>query len=240
MKFAFLLLACLIATAGFAQTTDNTEEVDPNDRTRNEMFNRQNPSAALQAGSAFYVSNPSPLVELDTEKAYFRQEWEELIIRTHDGKTATLQGRYRIVDQKFEIQREDGIYELYNTVIKEAQLGDAYFVLLPTGAGIEVYEVHYRNDRDYVLTHHSTDWIEPKKHSMFDTSESKRTLKRKVEVFLMMAHGKFPVENKRTVVAVLGIGKSDPAMQYIKDEKLNMKDPNDIAKFLQYRTEQGV
>jgi hypothetical protein len=128
MITAVRFIACLLCLLSLAniqaqetpvgeENTDMTEQVQANDRSLNDMFNRQNPIPSLQGGGAFYVSNPPPAIELDPKIAYYRTESDTLVLKMMTGKTVELTGRYRIFDQKFEIKTAEGIFEMRSNLV---------------------------------------------------------------------------------------------------------------------------
>lgn len=217
------------------EDSNTTAQAEPNDRSINDMFNRQNPTAALQAGGAFYVSNPPPSIELDPKKAYFRTEWDTLVIRMMTGNTVELTGRYRVFDQKFEVKANGGIYVMSNSAIMEVQLGNDYFKVLKTYAGEDIVQVYCKTPDYSFAGMHTAELEEPKTKNMFDTSEDIAKLKRKNTLLLIQSDGlRVPLKNKKQVLLMLGVYKGSPAMQYLKKEKLDMAVPADVVKLIQF------
>ena len=235
-----VLIICLCSFGLPAQTDDLTDQDAANDRTKNDMFNRQDPSAALQAGGAFYVSNPAIRSEIDVNKAYLRTGWEDLIVRMIDGNTATVRGRYRIVDQRFEIKQDDGIYEMRNNLVREAQLGEDYFVMLPFQNEMTIFQVHYRDSTYNILTHHYTEWKEPGEQKLYDTSERKRTLKRKETQYLLTPFEILEADKKQAVLNILMIRKGMPAYDHVRRQKWDVRKTEDLATLLEYLEENDL
>lgn len=237
--FVFILCACISLQAQEVPPVDEdsntTAQTEPNDRSINDMFNRQNPTAALQAGGAFYVSNPPPSIELDPKKAYFRTEWDTLVIRMMTGNTVELTGRYRVFDQKFEVKANGEIYVMSNSAIMEVQLGNDYFRVLKTYAGEDIVQVYCKTPDYSFAGMHTAELEEPKTKNMFDTSEDISKLKRKNTLLLIQSDGlRVPLKNKKQVLLMLGVYKGAPAMQYLKKEKLDMAVPADVVKLIQF------
>lgn len=246
MKFSsglILFLFCFCACTGLKaqevpvadEDSDMTDQVQMNDRYLNDMFNRQSPSEALQAGGAFYVSNPPPSIELDPKKAYYRTEWDTLVIRMMTGNTVELTGRYRIFDQKFEVKTNGGIYEMSNSAIAEVQLGSDYFKVLKTYVGEDIIQVYCKTPEYSFAGMHSVELEDPKTKNMFDTSEDVVKLKRKNTLMLITADNlRVPLKNKKQVLLMLGVYKGSPAMQYLKKQKLDMAVPADVVELIQF------
>ncbi|OAV43732.1 hypothetical protein [Lewinella sp. 4G2] len=233
-----LFLICICLTFSLAaqekENLDLREEVRPNSRATNDMFNRQDASAALQSGGTFYASAPPATLELTPETAYLRPEWEELVIRTTTNETATVQGRYRLIDQKFEIKDGEDIYEIYTTMVREAQLGDDYFVVQSEGAEMVIYQVLYRDTDNQVLIKHTAEWQDPPQKNMFDTSEAVRKLKKRQITYLASNGRLIRADKKKDVLAALDLGQNQAAYAYFKKNRLNPKDEQDLIQLLTY------
>lgn len=243
MKYSTIILFLLLVTPALsaqnqeeAQIEDISEEGKPNEEGLNRIFNANTaPMQTLTHGGAFYVSNPSPLVELDPKIAYYRTEWEPLVIRLVTGKTTELTGRYRLLDQKFEIQTDDGIYEIYSTMVAEAQLGNDYFIVQSNFGETQISQVYFRGTAHMLLGEHTADLKDPPTQNMFDTSDAKRTLKRKRSLYIRYADGvKIELKNKKQIMTILRIYKGSEGAAFIKKNKLDLKDPTDLTKLMTY------
>lgn len=241
-----LLLLLAVYSLG-AQDETETEEEDLTEEnvSLNEGMDRlfnidKDPMQTFGKGGAVYVSNPSPLIELDPELAYYRTEWEPLILRLVTGKTTELTGRYRLVDQKFEIKTDDGIYEIYSTMLAEAQLGEDYFFVQANYGDANIYQVYFRSDDYMLLGEHVAELQEPKEQNMFDTREAKRTLKRKRTLYLRYPEGvKVELKNKKQTMTMLRIYKGSKEASFIKREKIDLKNTTDLVKLLTFMESNG-
>lgn len=235
----FLLTAGLMAQEGTEESNqDVSSQSTSKDESKRSMVNNLAVNSVLSNGGAFYVSNPPPLMELDPEKAYLRTDWETLVVRLMDGKTSELIGRYRLVDQKFEIKVDGELYEIYSTMISAAKLGEDNFVLLPEASGTKIYQVHYQGEDYQLWSHHTSDWQEPEKQNMFDTRDAKRTLKKEEKLLLLHPEGRDQVKNKKQLLQMLKLEKNGREMKYAKNMRLDLHKGADVAKLLVYMTEQ--
>ncbi|MEM1359674.1 MAG: hypothetical protein AAGF89_15835 [Bacteroidota bacterium] len=213
---------------------DVAKQSSAKDESKRSMVNNIAVNSVLSNGGAFYVSNPPPLMELDPEKAYLRTEWEPLVVRLMNGKTSELTGRYRLLDQKFEIKVDGELYEIYSTMISAARLGDDEFVLLPEANGTKIYQVHFQGEDYQLWSHHWADWQEPKSQNMFDTSDAKKTLKRDEDLLLLHPGGRDKVKNKKQLQQLLGLQKNGKEMKYVKNMRLDLRKGSDVTKLLEY------
>jgi len=243
MKYSvvfFLLLFFISPLVTRAQENVSEEDISgqakPNEEGLNRIFNaNSSPTQTLTHGGAFYVSNPSPLVELDPKLAYYRTEWEPLIIRLVTGETTELTGRYRLLDQKFEIKTDDGIYEIYSTMVAEAQLGDDYFLVQTNFGEPSIHQVYYRGEEYMLLGEHTAVLKDPPSQNMFDTRDAKQTLKRAETVYLRYPDGiKVELKNKKQTLTVLRVYKGSAEAAYVKKHKIDLKVAMDIAKLLTF------
>ncbi|WP_020568876.1 hypothetical protein [Neolewinella persica] len=236
----YLLLTCclLFLSAAYCQEEkleDISEQTSATDESKRSFINDNAPVNRLIKGGAFYVSTPPPLMELDPKKAYYRTEWDSLVLRLVTGGTVELEGRYRLLDQKFEIKTDDGIYEIYNTMVAEAQLGDDYFAVFRDKLGMKIFQVYYRSTNHSLIGHHSSEWQDPPNKNMFDTREAKRTLKKKQQLFIAFEGGtKEAIRNRGQLMDLLGINKKSPAGKFVKQEKIDSDNPADVVRLLQF------
>jgi hypothetical protein len=236
----YLILCCclLVSTSARCQEVerkDISQQTTATDESTRSFINNNASVNNLIGGGAFYVSTPPPLMELDPKKAYYRTEWDRLLLRLVTGGTVELEGRYRLLDQKFEINTDDGIYEIYNTMVAEAQLGDDYFVIFPDNQKMKIFQVYYRSSNYSLIGHHSAEWQDPPSKNMFDTREAKRTLKKKRQLFIAYAGGtRSAIRSKRQMIDLLGIAKNSRAAKFIKREKIDSNNPQGVLRLLQF------
>ena len=219
----FLLLLSLGARAQ-NETTDLTEQAEPNDRSREAMFNLQNPSAALTTGGAFYVSNPPLAYEVDAEKAYLDPAFRKMTVVLIDGTKHEVEGRIRIIDQQVEIKVEGEVYELDRQVV--GRLTDALgrtYVISPDPVrrvqGLQINRVAYSGTPYRLLINESTDWEDPPAKNMFDTSEQRRTLKSVTRYYLLGPNGATEINNFRDLCRELGLDRDGEVKQLQREKK---------------------
>jgi len=235
--YLFLLLP-LFTTPLIAQVEDLSQQAKEKDLGKRTMLNNGGANQALIKGGAFFVSNPPPALELDPHKAYFRTEWDSLVVRLMDGRTAKLMGRYRVIDQKFEINEDGEIYEIFSSLISKAKLGDDNFVLLPDGAGTKIYQLHFKGGDYRLWSHHRTEWNEPEKQTMFDTREVKKTMRREEDIYLLYPGGQDLIKNRKELIKALGIAKGGPELKYAKKAGLDLRKVAGIKDLLVFMTEE--
>ncbi len=247
MKASTLFLIQIAVSVSLAlgaqnQTTDFTNQAEPNDKTRQAMFNLQNPSAALTAGGAFYVSNPVLAFEIDAEKAYLNSEFTPFSVVLKSGEDYQMPGRIRLVDQRVEVKVEGEVYELDSRAIQA--INDSHGRVFVPGfdpvgriKGVQWYEVAFAGKRYRVLIHESTVWQDPPKKNMFDTSEPRMTLKRVTRYYLVTSGGSVEVEKMKDLLTSLEGEESAIAAQYVRQERLNNNKDDYIAllKYLEGR-----
>lgn len=247
---ALLFLTGLLLTLNLAaqhsgtvrHTVPSTEQSDS--RSKNDMFNRQNPSTALQAGGAFYVPNPSPVYRVDVEKAYLTKDFVPITAYLVDGQEHSTNGRLRLLDQKWEIVVEGGVFDLDNRVVQRVVTADGRtFVhaldLLGRIRGIQSYEEVGQGAGSKLFVHHRADWEEPKEQNMFDTADPERTLKRReIMVLVTESDGNHEVKKWRDVVAVIAPDRAAEAKKFAKQHKLR-NDPAGVARVLEHLVPTG-
>ena len=240
------LLPCSSLCTGVrAQVTDSVAHVRETNRFNKEMFNRQDPSGTLERGGTFYVSNPAPTYEVDSKIAYLWQEFKVLDVRLITGDTVRVNGRLRLPDQKFEIMRPDGVYELDNQKIQLVSVPESgrefvfYFDMRQKRRGLYVYEQLYDGGEQKLWVLREAGFVDSKPHSMFDTSEQVTKLKRKETVFLVENKWGTKVTSTKQLLGLLGAGKGSAAANYAKRKKLK-NDPEDLAELLRFVRERGA
>ncbi|MBB4080605.1 hypothetical protein GGR28_003240 [Lewinella aquimaris] len=218
------MFASLTASAQ-NETTDFSDQAEPNDKTRQAMFNLQNPSAALTAGGAFYVSNPDLAYEIDAERAYLDSEFTLFYVRLKSGEDYQMPGRIRLVDQKVEVKVEGEVYELDSRAVQTVQDNNGRVFISgfdPVGRikGVQWYEVAFTGKQYRMLIHESTAWQDPPQKNMFDTSEPRRTLKRVTRYYFISPGGSVEVDKMKDVLNNLRGKEADTAAQYVRKERL--------------------
>ena len=234
----YLLLLCPVVA--FTQTRDSTTrdlstQAQLRDQSREAMFNTaRDPNAALTAGGAFYVSNPTPLYEVDAEKAYLDPAFEPLTIILQSGEEYDLPGRIRLVDQKIEVEVEGEIYDLDNQVLKAVITPqDRVYISAfdPVGRikGAQIYEVVFAHEDRRLLVNQSTMWEDPPQQNMFDTREVHRTLKRITRVYLVDGSRSTEINRLSDLLDALGLDRSSRAGQYARREGLKNEAADYVA-----------
>ncbi len=215
-------------------TTDLTDQAQMKDRSRQTMFNTtRDPNAALTRGGAFYVSNPTPLYEVDAEKAYLDSEFRSLTVILQNGEEYDLPGRVRLIDQKIEVKVNGEVYDLDNQVVKAViDSEDRVFVAAfdPVGRikGTQLYEVAYLNADRRLLVNHGTVWEDPPRQNMFDTREAHKTLKRMERVYLIDGPRSTEIDRLADVLNALYLDRGSRGAQYAKREGLR----NEVADYV--------
>ncbi|CAH1001813.1 hypothetical protein LEM8419_02720 [Neolewinella maritima] len=224
------------------QTTDLSSQTEPNDKTRQAMFNLQDPSAALTAGGAFYVSNPTFAYEIDPKKAYLNPTFQPLSIVLLNGQEYELPGRIRLIDQKVEVQMDDKVYDLDNQKVQaiiDAQGRVFVSGFDPTGRikGTHLYEVAFAGADRRLLVNHSTVWEDPPQQNMFDTSEQRKTLKSVTRTYLVVGSNGLEINRLSDLADVLGLSKRSEGMQFAKRNRLRNEtaDYVDLLQFIEAR-----
>lgn len=207
------------------QATDFTNQSEPNDKTREAMFNLQNPSAALTAGGAFYVSNPVLAFEVDTEKAYLNPEFTPFSVVLRNGKEYEMPGRIRLVDQKVEVKVDGEVYELDSPAIQavidnEGRVFISGFDPVGRTKGVQWYEVAFAGENYRFLILENTVWQDPPQKNMFDTSEPRKTLKRVTRYYLLASGGNQEIDKMKDLLTGLEGKDRETAAQYVKQERL--------------------
>ncbi|WP_420459714.1 hypothetical protein [Neolewinella sp.] len=238
MKYLFLTLIALstpcLVICQSGSTTDLTEQPLFKDQSRQTMFNTaRDPNAALTSGGAFYISNPTPLYEVDAEKAYLSSNFEVLTVILQNGDEYELPGRVRLIDQKIEVKIEGGVYDLDNQVVQAViDAKDRIFVagFDPVGRikGTQLYEVVYANADRRLLINHSTVWEDPPQQNMFDTREAHKTLKRTERVYLIDGPRSTEIDRLADVLNALYLDRGSRGAQYAKRERLR----NEVADYV--------
>ena len=206
----FLLISSVPAVAQNTQPTDNSAHVKDKDRATQEFLNNAGTEAALINGGAFYVSNPPPLYKLDVEKAYLDKEFRKMHVVFRNGDAADINGRIRTIDQKIELMREGGVYELRDNYVEYLTTHDSLtylFLLDPMkrSKGWGIYERAFAGEDYQLLVYNTAEWKDPPKQNMFDTSDAERTLDPKQKVYLQWKDGKtYEIKNIRGLVLALG------------------------------------
>ena len=234
---SFLLsLMCCTSLVGLAQSgsVDLSDEADLNDRTRQAMFNLQNPNAVLSTGGAFYVSNPAAAAEVDIETAYQDPTFRSFTVILQNGAEYVLPGRIRLLDQKIEVRLEDGdVYDLDNQMIQavitpQQRIYVSSFDLMGRIKGTQLYEVAYIDSLRRLLVNTSTVWEDPPPKNMFDTSEPRKTLKQVERVYYIGPRGSTEVKRIADLLTALNESKNGPVGQIIKKRRLK----NDVLSYV--------
>ena len=204
--------------------TDLTQQANFNDRTRESMFNQQNPSGVLSAGGAFYVSNPPPAYEVDPQKAYLDPEFTELKVVLVDGSVHKVPGRIRIIDQQVEIKIDGEVFELDRQVVSRFsdQHGRTFVAAFdPTRRidGIHLYRVAHADETYRLLVNEAGKWEDPPQQNMFDTSEPRRTLSSVTRYYLVGPDGAEEIDNFRELCRALGQDKSGRVKDLQREKK---------------------
>lgn len=243
ITFTLLLLLPLFAFSQEAESKEKEEREEAanlKDETRKGMFNdtRNGVVGALVAGGSYYVSNPSPTYEVDVKLAYHNPNWQMATVRMINGETYETKGRYRVIDQSFEVLHEGEAYELKKQQLQGITIGKDRFLMMPDPlfkrSGAVIYQLHY-NSADYqLLEYHNAEWQEPQKQNMFDTREQHRTIKLSEEL-VIRANGRFQrIKSQGDAIKIFGIGKKSVASKYIKKNKLKLNQAADLVQFLEY------
>ncbi|WP_116106455.1 hypothetical protein [Lewinella sp. IMCC34191] len=239
-KLLIIIIALFWFTVLPAQDaeTDLTEQTRFNDRTRESMFNQQNPSAALAAGGAFYVSNPPPAYEVDAEKAYLDTEFVPFEIVLKDGQKYVLPGRIRLIDQKVEVKVDDEVFELDNQAVNSVTDANGRvfvpgFDPLARKSGAQWYQVAFSGKERRLLIQESTVWQDPPKKNMFDTSEPKKTLKRVTQCYLVNNGQTTEVDKMKHLLSRLGKDEGEVATDFVRRQRLK-NEPEDFVALLEY------
>ena len=208
-----LLLASPPLSAQETQITDNSDHTEKKDRSTQEFINGRGAEAALVNGGAFYVSNPPPVSKIDVDKAYLDKEFKKMHVVFRSGDEADIFARIRTVDQKVELMREGGVFELRDNYTQslETEDGTVYLFLLDPlnqRKGVGVYEQAYVGEGRQLLVHHTAEWKDPLPKTMFDTSEPERTLDPKRRAILVLDN-KMAVEIHKMRELITHLGQDD-------------------------------
>ena len=164
-----LLLPLLFCTTGLLGQSDPvndlSEHAQQKDRATQEFMNNTAAEASLVNGGAFYVSNPPPSYKVDVDKAYLDKEFRKMHVTFRSGDTATIFARIRVIDQKVELMREGGVYELRDNYTEsiETESGETYLFLLDPllrSKGTGVYQRAFTGGGFNLLVHRTADWKE--------------------------------------------------------------------------------
>ena len=223
ISLSFICLATLLQAQQSIKDLSKQDEAD--DRSKESMFNAVNTNATLTGGGAFYVSNPPPLYEVDTEKAYFNADFAPLIVILQNGDEYELPGRVRLIDQKIEVEVDGEMYDLDNRVIQAViDFDDRVFVagFDPAGRikGTHLYEVIYAYGNRRLLVNHGTVWEDPPQRNMFDTQEARKTLKRIERVYLIDGPRSTEIDRLADLLNALSLDRGSRGGQYVKRERL--------------------
>ena len=216
------------------EVIDNSNHVEQKDRSTQEFMNNTAAEASLVNGGAFYVNNPPPAYKVDVEKAYLDKDFKKMKLTFHNGEETEVFGRIRRVDSKVEIMQEGDVFELRDNYTREIELEDGtiYLMLydpLKKRKGAAVYEVAYQDEGYTLLVLHTSEWQDPKPHSMFDTSEPTKTLKEKEDVILLRADDSArSVNNSKALIAALDPAHYSAAAQ----QRKRLKIKNGVADYV--------
>lgn len=244
MKNLILLAFCLLFTLPlFAQdeeqkTDDVVEETLIADQSRQSFFNDPNNMNSLSNNGAFYVSNPSPSYKVDVKKAYHNPEWQTTEVRMINGDKYEIKGRYRVIDQAFEVLHKGEAYELKKQQLQSLLIGEDRFLMMPDPMlkrrGAVIYQLHYASSAYQLIEYHGAQWQEPKETNMFDTSEKHRTIKPMKELILRSKGEFVKVKSHNEAIRALGIDKKSIQDKYLKKNKLKLNRSADLVQFLEY------
>lgn len=235
MKKLLFIIPALIFAVGLRsqKVTDLSTQTRSSIQQKEAILNNNtNPNAILAGGGAFYISNPAPLYKVDVEKAYVDPHFQDLQVILVDGQEHTLPGRVRLIDQKVEVEMEDGVYELDNRMIKAIvdTKGRVYVPGFdPTGRikGTQLYEVAFAGRENRLLIHHAAEWQDPPPQTMFDTQEQRRTLKSVDRVYVVGNNTGAEIKRMNDLLKFLRLGKETDAGRYVKRQRLQ----NEIADY---------
>ena len=222
-----------LAAVGQTEAKDLTKQPEPNDQTRQAMFNLQNPSVALTSGGAFYVSNPAKDFEVDIDKVYLNPAFDTFTVILQNGEEYELPGRVRLIDQKVEVKVDNEVYDLDNQVVQAViDAEDRIFIsgFDPIGRikGTHLYEVAYADADRRLLVNHGTVWEDPPQRNMFDTSEARKTLKRTQRVYLIDGARSAEIDRLADLFNALSLDRGSRGVQYAKSERLR----NEVADYV--------
>lgn len=241
--FVLILLAYSLSAqqqAGKPELEDRVEATNARDDSRKAMLNSNtvDPTGALMSGSAFYISNPSPTYEVDMNLAYHNPEWQLATVRLVTGDLYEIKGRYRIIDQQFEVLHEGVAYELKKDQLQRVVIGEANFLMMPDPLlkkrGAHIYQRHYASKSYQVLEYHGAQWQDPPEQNMFDTREQHRTIKEKKELILSTGGAFFLIKRNKDVLKALGLSKKSAAANFIRRENLKVSEVDELVTFLEY------
>lgn len=246
-RYVQLITLVLITCSLFAQqktekqeVEDKLEDTNLQDNSVKAMMNSNtvDPTGSLMSGAAFYISNPSPAYKVDMELAYHNPAWQVASVRLITGDAYEIKGRYRIIDQQFEVLHKGEAYELKKDQLQRIVIGEDDFILMPDPMlkkrGAQIYQRHYASKSYQLIEHHGAQWQDPPEQNMFDTREQHRTIKEMKELLLRANGDFFLIKKNRDVFDALGIAKKSAAANYVRRENLKITDAEDLVKFLQH------
>ncbi|PHI20640.1 hypothetical protein CEQ90_06170 [Lewinellaceae bacterium SD302] len=239
--FAFsLLLPFSLFSQEKKATETNVEETVMKDNSRKAFLNQTGGTteANLVNGGAFYLSNPSPTYKIEVEKAYHKPEWQKSTVRMVNGNSYGIQGRYRVIDQAFEVLHQGEAYELKKEQLQSVTIGEDRFLMMPDPMlkkrGAVIYQLHYTSGAYQLIEYHGAQWQEPKEQNMFDTSEQHRTIKPMKELILRTKGEFVKIKNHGEALRSLGVDKKSVQAKYAKKNKLKLNRSADLIQFLEY------
>jgi len=224
-----------------AKTEDYVVQTETKDFTREALVNQGNPQAALAQGGLFYVSNPSPTYEVDMKLLYHTPAWQPARSTLLGEDDVELEGRYQVLDQKFEVLYEGEAYDMDSERMMSIRIGDDQFVFLPDPLlrrrGRVIHQVHFQDDKYQLLEQHRAEWQDPPERNMFDTRANHRKLRRYRTLVLRMDNKYYEVRNGKDLFKLLGLPKKGRAASFAKREGLKLNRGADAAKLLAFLAE---
>jgi hypothetical protein len=159
-------------------------------------------------------------------------------VRLVNGDTYEIKGRYRIIDQQFEVLHNGEAYELKKDQLHRIIIGEADFLMMPDPLlkkrGAHIYQRHYASKSYQLLEYHGAQWQDPPEQNMFDTREQHRTIKEMKELILRNDGNFFLIKKNRDVFNALGISKKSAAANFARRQNLKVSEIDDLVTFLEY------
>lgn len=241
LLFCFLFVLCAfnaIAPQADEQVENKLSETKMNNQSRESLLNDGGSMNTLNNGGAFFISNPSPSYKVDVKLAYHNPEWQTTEVRMINGDKYKIKGRYRVIDQAFEVLHEGEAYELKKQQLQSVLIGEDRFLMMPDPMlkkrGAVIYQLHYTSGAYQLIEYHGAQWQEPKEQNMFDTSEQHRTIKPMKELILRTKGEFVKVKTHGEALRSLGVDKKSVQAKYAKKNKLKLNRSADLIQFLEY------
>ncbi|KOY87596.1 hypothetical protein AD998_16970 [bacterium 336/3] len=223
MKLKYVLLAFFIMISGWA--------------------NAQNLNLTPSFGGITLAPLTTTGKSLDESNMFFTESWCEgsLSINIDTKGLSVPKLKYNIVEDKIIMQNEQGVFEFPKGSILSftLKLNGREYTFLSGLEGIEKYDatnfflVHYQSKKIKLITKHFSVLQNLGSNNYGSTTQEYTYSKEKDLYIYKDSKGILVKRNKKSILEVLG-GDKKIWEEYIKNNKLDMKKEEDIARLIQF------